>query len=83
MRILPRLVLLLTCHSLFHLAKGHLATFRSDLSALSAAMKDIPRIKAARRGIAKLRKVSDKEIFSKVMRYPPLREMLKYVKSNA
>lgn len=83
LKILPLCKTLLFGHSLFHLCKGHIDVFKSNWNALIRNRNEKARAIIARRQAKKIRKVSDREIFSTILRTPPISDLLKYFSANA
>ena len=69
-------------HALLSLLKGNWTTTKTNISAIIWAWHDRQRIRAARRQIKKLRKVTDGEIFAKTMYHPSLIEFFNSVRSR-
>jgi len=83
LKILTLCKTLLFGHSLFHLCKGHIDIFKSDCNALFRNPNEKARTIVARRQARKIRKVSDREIFRTILRWPSIRDLIKYFSANA
>lgn len=80
--MLPICKALLVGHSCLHLLKCHIDVFKGDWKALIHTHNERLRIIAARRQVARMRKVSDREIFKIALRMPPVAEFINYFRAN-
>jgi hypothetical protein len=83
LRILSVCKVMLVCHSFVHLLKGDYPVFKSDWNALFLTKYDKEKLAVAKRQIDRIRKVSDRQIFKRVLRFPPLADFFRYLRKNA
>ena len=81
--LLPSQSFIVLLHGIVNLLRGNRALFSADCQAIASLWHDHPRILAARRMTRRIRKVTDRKIFSKILRLPPVGYVLRSLRSNA
>lgn len=69
-------------HGVLNLVRGNVSMFIADVTAISSLWKDRARILAARCALRRIRKKSDREIFSSVMGLPPIKYVIRSLMAN-
>ena len=75
--LVPSQCCVVLAHGLLNLCMGKVAMFSADCGAIASLWRERARILAARRGVKRIRRVSDSSIFRKVMGLPPVGYMLR------
>ena len=69
-------------HAALHLLRGDWRTARDDIGLYGTLLSDRAAVRETRRLLAPLRRRSDRDLFRRVVRTPPLRYFLRSVRAN-
>ena len=82
LQLLSCYAFLMTGHAALHLIRGDWPTVRDDLALFKTLSSDRAAVRKTRRLLAPLRRRSDRDLFRRVVKTPPLRYFLRSVRAN-
>lgn len=81
-RLLSCYAFVMAGHAALHLLRGDWRTARDDLGLYGTLLSDRAAVREARRRLEPFRKRSDRDLFRRVVKTPPLRYFLRSVRAN-